>query len=66
MGRNFWLNNLKAKGLDPFCSLLELVRQNNTVEVLKEALGVKDMKGAEKHEVEETGIADMDNMYTTE
>ena len=34
-----WFNNIKASGLDPFWSLVELVKENNSVEVLKEATG---------------------------
>ena len=48
-----WFTNIKIKGINPFWRLVELVQKNNSVEVMKKALGVKpDAEGFEYIEEE--------------
>lgn len=62
-----WFNNLKIQGRDPFWSLVDLIKKNNSIEVLKEALDVKDdAEGGEFDDIEEANIAKMDDLYETE
>ena len=62
-----WFTNIKASGLDPFWSLVELVKENNSVEVLKEAFQVEeDMEATEDDKVEDAEVAKLDDLYETE
>ena len=62
-----WFTNIKASGLDPFWSLVELVKENNSVEVLKEAFQVEEyMEATEDVEVDDAEVAKLDDLYETE
>ena len=60
-----WFTNLKIQGINPFWRLVELVQKNNSVEVMKKALGVKpEAEGFEYIEEEaELDAAEMAQLY---
>ena len=57
--------NLKTKVLPNF--VIHLIKKNISIEVLKEALGVKDdAEGAEYDDLEEANIGKMDDLFETD
>ena len=54
-----WFHQKKIDGEDPFWCLVNLVSNNNSVDVLKEALKVKpDMQGVDEDEANQAWIED--------
>ena len=53
--------------MEPTYFVIYLIKQNISIKVLNEALGVKDdAEGAQYNDLEEANICKMDNLFETE